>query len=33
MTTSSPLCTKVVGLQTSYNFATLCSHKKSLDLA
>jgi hypothetical protein len=31
ITTSSSMCTKVVGLSSNYNFATRCSHKKSLD--
>jgi hypothetical protein len=33
MATQPMLCSNIVGLQTSYNFAISCSHKKSLDLA
>jgi hypothetical protein len=33
ITTLSSICTKVVGLSSNYNFATRCSHKKSLNHA
>jgi hypothetical protein len=33
MATYPMICSKVVELQSIYNFATMCSHKKSLDLA
>jgi hypothetical protein len=31
--THTKFCSKALELLTSYNFATMCSHKKSLDLA